>query len=105
MIQILNHYDWNELHLIIGIGQDKSCEEMFALLLKLPRVKIYLTETPFKGRFIDQYPTEVLKIALQNNSKCIEILNSICPSKNDLVVVTGSLYLVGDVLKSLQKTV
>ncbi len=105
LIQILNHYDWNELHLIIGIGQDKSCEEMFALLLKLPRVKIYLTETPFKGRSIDQYPAQVLKVALQKNSNSIEILNSICPSKNDLVVVTGSLYLVGDVLKSIQNTV
>lgn len=105
LIQILNHYEWNELHLIVGIGQDKSCDEMFALLLNLPRVKIYLTETPFKGRLIDQYPSEVLKIAVQKNPDCIEILNSIHPNKNDLVVVTGSLYLVGDVLKAIQNTV
>jgi dihydrofolate synthase/folylpolyglutamate synthase len=105
LLQILNYYDWNVLHLIVGIGQDKSCEEMFALLLNLPRVKIYLTETPFKGRLIDQYPSEVLKIAVRKNSNCVEILNSINPNKNDLVVVTGSLYLVGDVLKFLKNNV
>lgn len=104
LIQILSHYDWNELHLVVGIGQDKSCEEMFSLLLNLPRVQIYLTETPFKGRPIDQYPEEVLKVALQKNTNCIEILNSIRPNKNDLVVVTGSLYLVGDVLKYLKSS-
>lgn len=102
LIQILTHYDWNELHMIVGIGQDKSCEEMFALLMKLPRVKIYLTETPFKGRLIDQYPAEVFNIAVQKNPNCVEILNSIHPNKNDLVVVTGSLYLVGDILKYLK---
>lgn len=102
LIQILTHYDWNELHMIVGIGQDKSCEEMFALLMKLPRLKIYLTETPFKGRLIDQYPSEVFNIAVQKNPNCVEILNSIHPNKNDLVVVTGSLYLVGDILKYLK---
>jgi dihydrofolate synthase/folylpolyglutamate synthase len=104
LIQILSHYDWNELHLVVGIGQDKSCEEMFSLLLNLPRVQIYLTETPFKGRPIDQYPEEALKVAIQKNTNCIEILNSIRPNKNDLVVVTGSLYLVGDVLKYLKSS-
>jgi dihydrofolate synthase/folylpolyglutamate synthase len=102
LIQILKHYHWNELHFVVGIGQDKSCDEMFALLLNLPRVKLYVTETPFKGRLVNEYPSKVLKIAVQKNPNCIEILNSLQPEKNDLVVVTGSLYLVGEVLKSIK---
>lgn len=105
LVEILKHYNWNELHLIVGIGQDKSCEEMFELLLTLPRVKLYLTETPFKGRSLSDYPSSVQNRAVQKNLDVVAILNSLQASSEDLVLITGSLYLVGHVLKALKQAV
>ncbi len=101
LIEILKNYQWNQLHLIIGIGQDKACDEMFQKLMELPRSKIYLTETPFKGRKLNEYPMDVIANAFEKNENAIRLLVQIKAEKNDMVVVTGSLYLVGQILKYL----
>ncbi len=103
LIEILKNYQWNQLHLIVGIGHDKSCIEMFQRLFELPRSKIYLTETPFKGRKLNEYPMDVLVKSYHKNENVIDILNQISTQPNDLVLVTGSLYLVGAVLKYMTK--
>lgn len=101
LIDILKYFEWKTLHLIVGIGQDKSCEEMFSKLLDLPRVKLYLTETPFKGRKISEYPKAIIEKSGVQNENIFEIFDLIQTEKNDLVVVTGSLYLVGKVLQAV----
>lgn len=101
LVQLLHYYEWNELHLVVGIGQDKAAEEMLRILFTLPRVKLYLTQTPFKGRSITEYPEEIRTKATESNDDVIALLNSLQAAKNDLVVVTGSLYLVGEVLKAV----
>ena len=104
LLQILEQMSWNKLHLIIGIGQDKDCNEMLELLLSLSRVNIYLTETPFKGRRLSDYP-EAIKSRALVQSVDLEVIRQRLiesTSHNDLVVVTGSLYLVGLLLKTYQ---
>ncbi|MES2801779.1 MAG: Mur ligase family protein [Bdellovibrionota bacterium] len=101
LAHILHYFEWNELHLVVGIGQDKAAEEMLRILLGLPRVKLHLTKTPFKGRSVMDYPEELRVKAVSENDNVIELLNSLTVAKNDLVVVTGSLYLVGQVLSEL----
>ncbi len=98
LIEILKNYKWKKLHLIIGIGQDKSCAEMFDQLLKLQNTQFYLTVTPFKGRKLGEYPKNILDLANEKNENVIQILNQIKTTKDDLVLVTGSLYLVGLIL-------
>ena len=98
LIEILKNYKWKKLHLIIGIGQDKSCAEMFDQLLKLQNAQLYLTVTPFKGRQLSEYPKNILNSAVEKNENVIQILNQIKTTKDDLVLVTGSLYLVGLIL-------
>lgn len=102
LLQLLQSYDWNTLHLIVGIGQDKAADEMLRMLFALPRSQVYLTKTPFKGRGLMDYPEEYRTKAKGENDDVIEILNSLTTSKNDLVLVTGSLYLVGQVLTALK---
>lgn len=102
LIQLLQSYEWNTLHLIVGIGQDKSADEMLRMLFSLPRSEVYLTKTPFKGRGLMDYPEEYRTKAKGENEDVIEILNSLTVGKNDMVLVTGSLYLVGQVLTELQ---
>ncbi len=101
LIQLLQSYDWNTLHLIVGIGQDKAADEMFRMLFSLPRSQLYLTKTPFKGRELLDYDDEIRTKAAGENEDVVELLNSIQAKKNDLVIVTGSLYLVGQVLSKV----
>ncbi len=101
LAHILHYFEWNELHLVVGIGQDKAAEEMLRILFALPRMKLHLTMTPFKGRTVMDYPEELRTKAASENDDVIKLLNSLSVTKNDLVVVTGSLYLVGQVLSEL----
>jgi dihydrofolate synthase/folylpolyglutamate synthase len=102
LVQLLQSYDWNTLHLVVGIGQDKAADEMLRMLFSLPRSRVYLTKTPFKGRGLLDYPEDYRTQAAGENENVIEILNSLQAGKNDLILVTGSLYLVGQVLTELK---
>ena len=104
LAHILQYFEWNELHLVVGIGVDKAAEEMLRILLALPRVKLHLTMTPFKGRSILDYSEELRLKSHHENDDVIELLNTLSVGKDDLVVVTGSLYLVGQVLSELEKS-
>lgn len=103
LIEILKEETYENLHLVVGIGLDKSADEMLSYLLKLPRVKLYLTETPFKGRKIHEYSDFAREMAVLSDAEVESLLNQISPQKNDKVVVTGSLYLVGQVLGLILK--
>ena len=104
LIEILLHFSWQKLHVIIGIGADKDAEEMLTQLIKLPRVELYLTVTPFKGRSLSAYPEKYLHLARQKGENILELIDEVAKAveKDDLVIVTGSLYLVGEVLKHLK---
>ncbi len=104
LIEILKSYSWKNLHLIVGIGQDKDAKEMLSEMLQLQNINLHLTVTPFKGLKLDQYPPQYLNQAQSKNVSVEVILNQISKTavQDDLVVVTGSLYLVGEVLKLIQ---
>jgi dihydrofolate synthase / folylpolyglutamate synthase len=101
LIEILESYQYEYLHLIVGIGVDKSGDEMLQQILSIPRVKLYLTETPFKGRKFEDYPEFAKQVAIMSDRDGISLLNKIKPQPKDMVVVTGSLYLVGKVLNEI----
>jgi dihydrofolate synthase / folylpolyglutamate synthase len=101
LIELLGDFNYSTLHLIAGIGVDKDAEKMLNLFRQLSRVKLYLTETPFKGIALQDYPQSYSQVAMGQNKNVGELLNSIAEHavEGDLVLVTGSLYLVGEVLK------
>jgi dihydrofolate synthase/folylpolyglutamate synthase len=101
LIRILKDFSWNRLFLIAGIGADKDAELMFKKLLELKNLKLYLTETPFKGRKIQDYPPEALSMATASSENPFEMMEVVKAEAKpgDLCVVTGSLYLVGEILK------
>lgn len=100
LIQILKDFNYQNLHLVVGIGVDKDAESMFQALLNLENVKLYLTETPFKGRKIGEYSSAVAAKSVYQSHDLKEVLESVgkSASEADLCVVTGSLYLVGQFL-------
>ena len=101
LLEILKDHRWNTLHLVVGIGVDKDAEKMLQKFTEVESVKLYLTETPFKGIKITEYPEAFSKVAFEKNSDISSLLNNIADHArdDDLVLVTGSLYLVGEVLK------
>lgn len=101
LIDLLRYYEWETLHIVVGIGVDKNVEEMFELLKKIPNSKIYLTQTPFKGRAVETYPEGIKSIALGQDDDPLKLLNSLKTNSHDIVLVTGSLYLVGLILSVL----
>ena len=103
LLVLLKDFNWEKIHLIVGIGKDKDAFEMLELFSELKNIQLYLTQTPFKGLTIDQYPEPFRSKAVASNNNVEFLLNSIIPkvSEKDLVLVTGSLYLVGQVLKKI----
>jgi dihydrofolate synthase / folylpolyglutamate synthase len=98
LVQLLKHYERRHVHFLAGIGVDKEADEMLEFLATVPDSSLYLTVTPFKGRSIDNYGkwSGGLNQAWTNPENAIkEVLKRAAPK--DLVVVTGSLYLVGKI--------
>ena len=100
LIKILKDFSWTQLHVIVGIGVDKDADEMLKELSELPNTSLYLTVTPFKGRKLSDYPPKYLLQSVDRNENVLVLLNEMECQKSDIVLVTGSLYLVGEVLKA-----
>ncbi len=88
--------------LILGIAKDKQINKMISLIVPLAE-EVILTQGNFKPAALDVLEKEVRKykknIIKQNDVK-EAIKEALALAKeNDLILVTGSLYLVGDVLK------
>ena len=100
LIKILKDFNYENLHLVVGIGVDKDADTMLDALLSLDNSKIYLTETPFKGRKISDYPASATAKSVYQSSDLKIVLEKVAEAatENDLCVVTGSLYLVGQFL-------
>lgn len=100
LLEILSQLKWAKLHLVVGIGKDKEVDAMLTRLTTLPGVKLYLTETPFKPHALADYPARFRKAAVYCDQDVLRLLNDIrkLATAEDLVLVTGSLYLVGQVL-------
>lgn len=100
LLSILKDFKWKRLHLVIGIGVDKDANAMLDKLTQLIDIQLYLTETPFKGRKVDEYPEKYKQQSIffhQDVKQVLQVISEKADSE-DLVLVTGSLYLVGEVL-------
>ncbi len=103
LVSILSGFTYERLYLVVGIGQDKDAASMLGKLKALQKVRLCLTTTPFKGLALDEYPKEFIDCAYLADENVGEVLTKLVGvvGPNDLVVVTGSLYLVGLVLTKL----
>lgn len=102
LLEILGHFKYERLRLVVGVGTKKDLDGILAPLLARPSTDLWLTRASFQGRSREQYgswlqrshgffenPLRALSAALRG------------ASAEDLCVITGSLYLAGDVLKLL----
>lgn len=94
---LLHHFDYEKLWLVVGIGKNKDVDSMLKLFAAIPRVELFLTLTPFRALKLEDYGPW-LETARGADVEPIEALSRAIElaGPNDLVVVSGSLYLVGD---------
>lgn len=98
LCEILTHFDYRSLHLLVGIGGKKDADTMLTELMKLPRAKLRLTTTPFRGQPLSSYGEKWLKRATAADENPFASLDRALVESDpeDLIVCTGSLYLTGD---------
>jgi dihydrofolate synthase/folylpolyglutamate synthase len=91
---------WERIHVIVGIGKDKDAREMLERLETLRGLRLYLTQTPFKPLPIAEYPARLKEGHATRDADPWKALARAreAASSQDMVLVTGSLYLVGEIL-------
>ncbi len=97
LTEILKNFEFENIHFIVGICSDKNSDQMIKMLSSVKNSHIYLTETPVKTLEIENYSKFVKSAAEFSSKNPIEALNQAIKisSDNDLILVTGSLYLTG----------
>jgi dihydrofolate synthase/folylpolyglutamate synthase len=97
LIEILSYCSFEKVHFIVGICEDKNHTKMLELLTQVPNSILYITETTVKALPIQKYDKRFIEMARCVTPDRLEVLNGAISnaSPNDMIVVTGSLYLVG----------
>jgi dihydrofolate synthase/folylpolyglutamate synthase len=98
LLELLPDYRRNKLHIVVGLAKDKDRDEILQKLFNIENSAVYLTETTFKKTQLGDYgpwlkkaagkaadPSQAISLAAQN------------AMPDDIILVTGSLYLVGKV--------
>mgnify|MGYP000894675573 CR=1 FL=1 len=96
----LENEKFNKLHLIIGISNDKNLE---AIISTLPNANLFYLTKSDNSRSVDP---ELIKQQIKiNNSvvfqdyKAAFLKSKENANEDDLILVTGSAFLIGDILK------
>lgn len=105
---IEEYFKYKKLYLILGILADKNVEEMVKVIAPLA-TEVY-TVTPNSIRAASA--NELKEIVLRYNNNCIAFddydkviqLSLSKASKDDLIIASGSLYMIGEIRKILTNT-
>ncbi len=103
LLEILKNFEFENVYFVVGICSDKNSDQMVEILNSIKNSHICLTETPVKTLPVEDYSEKVKSVA-EFSSKCpIAVLRQAAEKAkdNDLIVVTGSLYLTGLIKKAV----
>lgn len=102
LVKFLQNEKYDNLRVLMGILKDKEHDKIFEMLASLP-AKFYLTEVPFEGRKmkVEEMEEELQKYtneikSFENSKEAVDTVFK--DSKDeDLIVITGSLYLISEI--------
>jgi len=104
LLELLPYYPRNRLYILVGVVQDKDLNGILSPLSSIPNSSLFLTETSFRTRPLSQYDDWLTRADGSFKSPEDALLHLISIAKsNDMILVTGSLYLVGQLKKCLTK--
>ena len=104
---IKKYFKYENLYLILGILVDKDVEEMIKIITPMAKKVYSVTPNSIRGELAESLKDEVSKF----NKNCkafdkyeeayLEALND--ASEKDLILASGSLYMIGDMRKIIRK--
>ena len=100
MLQLLPNYPYDHLHFLVGLGAEKQCDQMLGKLSRVQSSSLYITESPYHGLRYSDYGDWLGKCEYAD-ADFRKVFQHVCDiaKPRDMIVVTGSLYLVGDWIK------
>ena len=103
LMDILNDLSYQNIYFLVGIGQTKNPKDILSDLLNIKNSKIYLTTAHFRGRTKKEYRKWLDQVSGYVKSP-IKALHQVCQQcqKDDLMIVTGSLYLIGELMSYIR---
>ncbi len=103
LIEILKDFHYKNIYFLVSVGQAKDPEDILSDLFNVKNAFIYLTTAHFRGMQKSEYRQWLSKVS-GYIAKPQEAFLQICKKcqKDDLFVVTGSLYLVGELMSYLK---
>lgn len=94
------YFNYNNLYLLIGILADKQVKEMLEEIVPLSKKVIAVTPNSTRAELSEDLKNEIKKINKNVDSyeSYSEAFNNILgnASKDDMILVTGSLYMIGE---------
>lgn len=104
---IKKYFKYENLYLILGILADKDVEEMIKIITPMAKKVYSVTPNSIRGELAESLKDEVSKF--NKNCKAFdkyeeaysEALND--ASEKDLILASGSLYMIGDMRKIIRK--
>ena len=99
LIAILSDLSYQNIYFLVGISQMKNPKDILPDLLNIKNSRTYLTTAQFKGRTKKDYVQWLNQVNgyIENPIKALHQVCHQC-QKDDLMVVTGSLYLIGELM-------
>lgn len=98
MLDILAFFQYQTVHFIVGLQEDKEYNDIIDLLIRFSRSKVYLSYAPHNNNEIHTkartYFGKYQHLFTQDIDQCIQKAIS-TKNEGDMVVITGSLYLIG----------
>ncbi len=96
LLELLQYYEYDDIYFIVGIAYDKDFNAILQKLCDVGGSHLFLTETPIKTRKVMDYG-QWAKICEEADPDWKMLLQKIPKNKKSMIVITGSLYLVGAV--------
>ncbi|WP_133016404.1 bifunctional folylpolyglutamate synthase/dihydrofolate synthase [Clostridium cuniculi] len=104
---IKKYFKYENLHLILGILADKDVEEMVKIITPMAKQVYAVTPNSIRAELADDLKNEIVKY----NANCrafdeyeeayLEALKN--AKENDIILASGSLYMIGDMRKIINK--
>lgn len=104
---ILEYFNYNNMYLLIGILSDKQVDDMINEIVPLSKKVIALTPHSHRAELASELKLHIEKVnknvlSFENYEDGLEeVLKD--AKEDDLVLVTGSLYMIGDIRKIINK--
>lgn len=100
---IKKYFDYNDVYLILGILADKDVDAMIKVITPMAKKVYAVTPNSIRAELADDLKNEIIKY--NENCKAFNsyeeaYISAINDAKNeDLVLASGSLYMIGDMRK------